>query len=230
MKKIVRMIKIMALIIILLGIVTSVVDYFQLKNNDFPLFAVRSYEVVGKKETFRGLFYKATRKVTISNNETIALSKDLKFEFLVFNINITRNPLVATKDFKIETTEEKNCSTSKLYFYNDTNKIYTYCLDNIKINNKDLKSNLESDFNIIDKVINHLFISKKTNLYTQYIDLEETNLTNKGLSIIQCESDNTDIYIGPRAMSFEEDFCTNKDDVEKKEEQEENKVVEVPAE
>ena len=222
MKKIVNLIYKIVLIIILIGLLTTLIDYMQLKNNDFPLFSLRSYEAKTKKETFRGLFYKATRKVSISNAETIALSSDLKFTFLLFNLPLKRNELPIDKDFTIETKEEKKCTSSKLYFYNDNIKVYTYCLDDITINEnnekKSLKKALTKDVSIINKIENYLFISKKNSLMTKYVDIEETNLTNKGFSLIKCESkDNNDIYVGPKAMEFQEDFCTLKDDIPKKE-------------
>ena len=84
MKKVIKMIYRIVLIVLLIGLITGIVDYFQIKNNNFPLFALRKYEVVGKKETFRGLFYKATRTITISQDESIPLSKDFKFTFLIY--------------------------------------------------------------------------------------------------------------------------------------------------
>ncbi len=222
MKKVIKMIYRIVLIVLLIGLITGIVDYFQIKNNNFPLFALRKYEVVGKKETFRGLFYKATRTVTISQDESIPLSKDFKFTFLIFNLPVRRNPLNVEKDFSVETTEEKACSESKLYYYNGDTKIYTYCLDNINILDKgqttSLKDYLDKDISIITKLENFLFVSSNNTKMTQYVDLEETNFTNKGLSLIKCHTtDNNDYYLGPRALELQADFCTTKDDIPKEE-------------
>lgn len=220
MKKLLKIVYRIFLIVIIIGLITGVIDYFQLKNNDFPLFALRSYEAKSKKETFRGLFYKATRTVTISQNEAIYSSKDIKFIFFVFNIPLNRNSSITNQTFYLKTTEEKSCQPAKLLFFNGDTKVYTYCLDTINILDNNQKFTLEEylnkDISIINKIINNLFISKNDNYLTQYIDKEEKHFTNKGLSIIQChKSDNNDIYLGPRAMEFQDDFCTNKDDIPK---------------
>ena len=222
MKSILKFIYKLLLIVVLVGLITGAIDYFQLKSNNFPLFAQRNYEAPKKKETFRGLFYKATRIVSISTNESIPLSKNVKFTFVIFDIPLEIDPVPINKDFRVKTKEDKSLTTSELYFYNDTTKVYTYGLKDINVKNKgqtkSLKETLDKDVSVIDKVINYLFVSDVTSSFIQYVDLEETNFSDNGLSIIKCQiEDNTDIYIGPRTMKFQEDFCTTKDDIPKEE-------------
>ena len=234
MKKIFKLIYKLILIIVLIGLITGAIDYFQLKSNNFPLFAKRSYNAPKKKETFRGLFYNATRIVSISTNESIPLSKDIKFTFIIFDIPLEIDPVPVNKDFTVKTETDNSSSTSKLYYYNGDTKVYTYNLKKINIKDKgqtkSLKKALDKDISIIDKITNYLFVSKITPSFIQYIDMEETNFSDNGLSIIKCQKeDNSDTYIGPRTMEFREDFCTIKDDIPKQDSASEE-VVEEPTE
>ena len=119
MKSIVKLFYKLLSIIVLVGSITGAVDYFQLKSNNFPLFAKRSYDAPKKRETFRGLFYEATRIVSISTNESIPLSKNVKFTFVIFDIPLEIDPVPINKDFRVKTKEDKSLTTSELYFYND---------------------------------------------------------------------------------------------------------------
>ena len=220
MKSIFKFIYKLLLIVVLVGLITGAIDYFQLKSNNFPLFAQRNYEAPKKKETFRGLFYKATRIVSISPSESLPLSKNVKFYLLIFDIPLKIDAVPINKDFTIKTKEDETSTTSKLYYYNGATKIYAYGLKEINVKDKgqtkSLDKALDKDISVIDKMTNYLFVSKVMPSFTQYVDMEETNFSDNGLSIIRCQKqDNTDIYIGPRTMEFQEDFCTTKDDIPK---------------
>lgn len=122
-------------------------------------------------------------------------------------------------DYIIETIETKNCdSKAKLYHELEGNiKVYTYCLDNIKINNSsesiELKDEIIKDSNIIQSIISNLELNDilfdgGTAIYR---DSEKTKFTKSGLTIISCStlSGNKDIYIGNKNMKFKQNFCQN---------------------
>ncbi len=209
--------------VVIIGILTGGIDYLRIKSNQLPLFAIRSYDAKTKTQTFRGFFYKTTRIISISQDEDISASKDIQYLVLTFKIPINVPRETPINEFTIETVETKECSNpSQLYYYDDTNfKIYTYCLDTINIVKDDKKTSLDKyilkDKDVVVKLLNKLYVTREfsNSLTLQYEDKPSMKFTNNGLSVISCKTStgNNNIYIGPKNMLYQSDFCTDKEDI-----------------
>ena len=209
-----------ALLLLIVGVLTTGIDYTRITSGQTPLFNVKFYKVRTKTQTFQGIFYKATRKVRNDPNEPLVESSKIKFKIL------NKYPIKVPSEFKdtnieytIETKEIENClEQSKLYYANEKVKLYTYCLESIQMksdNKKDELINLLKDNpDLIDEVDSKLaytgiLYDRTTQKYLSYND----ESTNNGLAMYKCNNNGiTDIYIGPRNMEKQVDFCTYKDD------------------
>ncbi len=206
--------------IVVLGIITGIIDYVRLNSNKLPLFAIKSYDSKKNKQTFRGIFYKAQRVVYASVNEDIVDSTDVSYIFLIFKLDINIPKEENNTNFTIITDEVINCNEKAKLYYSGQRNIYTYCLNSIKISkdNKgtELKDYIVNDKDIINKIVNNLYFSRT--FYNQNIEMFEDisvyNFTNNGISLIKCKDDDaSDIYIGPKNMTFQDDFCTEKEEL-----------------
>ena len=110
----------------------------------------------------------------------------------------------------LQIVESNNCNYSPdLYSEFNDIKIYTYCLDSIKIKNKELKEYLQDNNSVIDELTSKL--TYNTTLYdggtTIYKDTK--NISNNGISLIKCKTLDgvNDIYIGNKDMNFKSNFC-----------------------
>jgi len=110
--------------------------------------------------------------------------------------------------------EDSECDHKpKLYYQNNNQKIYTYCLDKIEltIDNEpiELKEYLKN--NSINDLINSL--EKTASLYDGgtniYNDGGSKRITNNGITLIKCNTidGNKDIYIGNKDMEYKSNFC-----------------------
>ena len=108
-----------------------------------------------------------------------------------------------------------NCNKKpQLLLKNDNINIYTYCIDNIKINinNKsiDLKSYIKKNKNAIDNIIEFLpFKTFETETVTNYAGERFEIDKNGTLSLLKYHTydGNEDIYIGNVKMEFKNNFC-----------------------
>lgn len=119
----------------------------------------------------------------------------------------------------IVTIETENCNkVPRLYYSENDRNIYTYCLDSIKVDNiEDLKDFFTySDFSINDFINNLVYVDEANDGGTEiFRDLDKTSggFTNNGLTIVKCHkfmfnsTINTDVYIGPKWMWYEDNFC-----------------------
>lgn len=209
-------------VLIIIAIGTCGVDYLRMSSGQLPIFCVAEYNSSKRVQTFQGILYKAERHVRASSNEALVESNNIKFK--IVNKYSVKIPSKYTKevitDYQIETKETKECrEPSKLYYADEKIKVYTYCLDSITINNSgkkdDLLTYLKNDPEILDKLNSKLAYKglsadNSTQIYTTYPD---TKYTNNGLTYFKCDKLNIDdVYIGPKDMQLQEDFCTYKDD------------------
>lgn len=205
--------------ILLIGIITGGLDYLRMTSGDIPIFNVNSYDSQKRIQTYNGMLYKATRKVRASINEPLVDSNSMKFYILYkYSIKIPKQYKEIEMDYTIETKEIKDCKEqAKLYYADLEHKVYTYCLDTIKIKEEkvtELSDFLKSDKTFIEDISAKLGYS---GIYTDNTTLMFESLnddyTNNGLSMYRCNKENiTDIYIGPKNMTFQNDFCTYKND------------------
>ena len=214
------------IIILVFGFGTAIVDYLRMSNGMMPIFNIKTYNNETRIENFRGLFYLAERKVKNSRQEGLTESTNMKFQLIVFDLKVPKKYREELVNFKVETKEISDCDgVSQLYYADSNFKVYTYCLDSIKVKEngktndleKLLKSKKEKIIDDIEYALAYtgLYGSTNTMMY-QSRDLRENDFTNNGLRLFHCNTNegNTDIYIGPITMEYQNDFCTFKNDVE----------------
>lgn len=208
------------LLIIAIGLLTTGIDYLRITSGDIPIFNYSSYNEDNRIQTYYGLLYKAQRKITISEEEPLINSNNIKFMLIYYKtLDVPKKYKNVEMEYTIKTTPIINCNEqSKLYYANKEIKIYTYCLQDIKIkkkkNTKELISYLEKNSDIIKDIEAKLAYSgtykdNKTLIFRPYND----NFTNEDITMYICNNENiNDIYITPKGDLFQTDFCTAKDD------------------
>lgn len=213
-----RTIKKILIVIILLGLSSAGIDLIRMNNNKLPIFNLKKYDPNNKIQIFRGIFYQAKRTIKASPKESLIDSKDIKFTFIIFNIKTSQNFETEEIDYNIETTETTNCTeNAKLYYADEKIKVYTYCLEKINIINKNKKEELidylKKDNQIIDEIDSRLtYLGLYSDLSTLMFQSPD-NYSNNGLKMYRCNKKNiNDVYIGPKDLEFQADFCTYKDD------------------
>ena len=218
MIKLLKKIRNFLILVFLFGIVTATLDYFRMNSGLTPIFNISNYNEQTKIESFRGLFYQASRKVKVSTSESLVDSSDIEYVVVGQKINISKQYRKQERDFSVETKNTPNCiSSSTLYYADKDIKVYTYCLDdiNIKENNKSdsLLNYLKKDKKILNDIDYKLAY---TGLYSDgstliYSDLY--GLSNNGLTMYRCNKENiNDLYLAPKNTLMQADFCTYKDD------------------
>ena len=219
MNRFVRFIKIFLISILVCGFFMALIDYSRMNSGDVPIFNIRSYDSKTKIQTFRGLFYIAERKIWANENESLVDSSDMKYKILVFDLKVPRKFKNNESNLKIETKQASDCSGGAILYYADLDiKVYTYCLDDIKLlkddKKKPLLDYLSKDNKIIDDIdyglgYAGLYIDGSTMMFNSF----DNDFTNEGLTMYRCHKTNiNDVYIGPKDMDFQPDFCTYKDD------------------
>ncbi len=214
-----KVIRNLLIIVILFGIGTAGIDYVRMTTGNIPLFNISSYKSKERLQSYRGLFYQGSRKVTVSPEEPLVDSSEITFTVLFWDIKVPRSYKEVQEEFTIETKDSSTCTTSKLIYADLDIKVYTYCLDEINIV-KDGKSTSLSDYlksnkSLIEDIDYHLgytglYTDNKTLMFKSH---DDDNFTNNGLSMFRCNNTNiNDVYIGPIDMKFQNDFCTYKDD------------------
>lgn len=173
---------------------------------------------------YQSLIYKITSYHSLDERYESGYLEGTEFELLGFSIykNI-KKPDAAIIDYKytIDTIKTRNCTNEpKLYHKMPDKNIYTYCLDNIIIDTGseriELKDYIEKNSNVVEEIINTLTSVEiyKDGGTTVYRDMEPSEFTKNGLTVIKCNkiltnnSVNKDIYFGPMGMGFVDGFCT----------------------
>lgn len=220
MKKtgILNSIKELLIIILVAGILTAAFDYLQMISGNVPIFNKKSYDEKTKVQSFRGLFYKAERKITTSENESLVDSTEMKYAFLIFNITVPKQFKEVEKTYTISTKIKENCQEqSKLYYADKNIKVYTYCLDEINVSENgktaSLENHLRKETNILDEIDSKLAYFGLYQNQKALIFKDINDISNQGLTMFRCNQTNiNDVYFAPKDTVFQEDFCTYKDD------------------
>lgn len=208
----------MLIIFVVFGFLTAAIDYFRMKSGENPLINIKKYNEKTKIQTFRGIFYKAERKVTSSDKESLTESSGIKFSILVFELAVPRQFKEIKSTYSINTKEIENCQEpAKLYYADKSIKVYTYCLEDIKLtkNNKEevLEKYLKKSTTIIDELDAELSYLGLYSDRTTLMFKDTNNIAKNGLTMYRCNRPNiNDVYIGPEGTTFQPDFCTYKDD------------------
>ena len=213
--KTLKNILILILIILLFGGLTAFIDYLRINNGKKPIFSISNYNKNTKVENYLGLFHKVHITYSTSVNEPLGDANKISYEALGNNIRLKDGIVNKNEKLTVTTKDAIKCLKSKLVYADKEIKIYKYCLDDIKINS------YGKDYGLY----NYLKKYKYTNLINKFtlsgvsIDksslelIDNKNITNNGLKILKCDINNVnDIYIGPANMTYQDEFCTSKDD------------------
>ncbi len=197
MKSIIKLLFRIILIIIIIGIITMIIDLVRVNNNKLPVFSINTYNSRNKKETFKGILYIFERKVTSSTNESLTDSSNLKFKILFIKLNIKEKNKLEDKDINIEIIKEEECTDIKLLDFNYEKNLYSYCLEEVKING--LKINVSNLMKIEDKLQYSGFTDKST-IYS--ID---------DLVVHKCNDLVNDYYITSKDINIGNDLCIKRE-------------------
>ena len=219
--RILKIIRNVIIIVFLFAVITAVLDYTRIISGLEPIFNISSYNSVTHIEKYRGLFYQASRKTKINNEEDLEDSFDINFYVLTIKIDVPNKSNEDNFEFYLKTSEVNECSeSSKLYYADKDIKIYTYCIDSINVvelgqsKENTLLSYLKKDNKIIDDLIQNisftgLYVDGSTEMYKTI----DESFSNNGISLYKCNKPGiNDIYIGPKGTDMQGDFCTYKDD------------------
>ena len=165
----------------LFGVLTAGLDYLRMNSGLAPIFNISKFDEKTRIQSYRGLFYQASRKVKVSTNESLVDSSNIEYTVLNQKINVPKQFKKQERDFLIKTDVIKDCTEQSKLYYADLNvKVYTYCLNDIKVeeNNKtkELKDLLTKEIrrkklsldiidNNIDSIIKELKLSNEEELY-----------------------------------------------------------------
>ena len=213
-------VKELCLLFLLVSIGSCLIDYGRITSGKVPLFCVKNYNEETKIESFRGIFYQASRKVTVSPEEELTDSTEIKFYAVTKPIAVPSSFKHHEFSYTINTKVSDICGDAQLYYADDETKLYTYCLDEIKLQeigskkDKDLSEYLKKDSSLMEDIVSFipyrgLYSDNETLLFRT----TDNTLVNNGLTILRCHKKGiNDIYVGPVDMIMQGDFCTYKID------------------
>ena len=206
--------------VILVGSLTAFIDYTRMVSSEGPLFSISSFNEKSGIQSYRGLFYQASRRVKVNKDEPLSDSSEITYTVLTKKISIPSKSSNDSFLFSLDTKSSEFCSNSSLYYADNDIKVYTYCLDSIDVkklgkkSTKPLLSYLEKDNSIIFDIVQNVpFMGLYNDNSTEFFKSIDTSFTESGLIIYQCNKPYiNDIYLLPLTASFQPDFCTYKDD------------------
>lgn len=218
--KFLKLIRNIIFLVIIFGAVTAFIDYTRMLSGSEPIFNISSYNSSKHVENYRGLFYQASRKTKVNNQESLMDSSDIKFFVLTKQIDVPSQFNEDKFEYTIKPVSSEICDgVSKLY-YADTNiKIYSYCIDSFGVvengTNKedDLLKHLKDDKNFFEDLIQKMtfmgLYSDKTTEFYKSLD----GFSSMDIAMYKCNTPGiNDLYIVPDGTPFMADFCTYKDD------------------
>ena len=207
MKRILKTIIKVIIIIFLYAFISATIDYLRIKESQKPIFTTNSYNKETRIQTYQGLIYSISRKIYSLPNEPIEESKNITYNTILFKEKIKPKKKNLLKN-EIKYIEEESCTASKLIYADKNNKIYYYCINNLKINTP--KETIDFDTKIKD---NNKYLNKLINIipFTGLYNDNKTEIyRNNDLKVFKCQNNN--YYITTPNNDFQEDFCTVKDD------------------
>ena len=206
------------IILVIFGVSSAFIDYYRMNSGQAPIFNISKYDESTKIQSYRGLFYQASRKVKVSTNESLVDSSDIEYTVLNQKLKVPKQYKEHSLDFTIKTKVDKSCTIGSVLYYADLDtKIYLYCIDEINVTSenktKSLLDYLKKDSKFMGNFDNNLAYNGLSNDMSTEVFTDLYNLSNNGLTMYKCHRTNVnDVYLAPKGTSFQNDFCTYKDD------------------
>ena len=197
MRNIIKLFLKIVLIIFIIGIITMSIDFIRVNSNKLPVFTINSYNSKNKKETYTGIFHTFERKIKTSLNENLSDSKNQVFKILFIKIKINKKQEINEKDLNIEIVKEEECTNSKLLDFNYESNLYSYCIEDIKINN--VKATVSS-IKKIESKLKYLGFTSNSEIYG--ID---------DLVVYKCTNELDDYYITSNDTAMGNDLCVRRE-------------------
>lgn len=217
MKKLKSIIKKLFLIALIFILCASVIDYLRINSNKLPIFTRTEYNKVTRIQQFKSLVYSLERTISINEDETLNLSKDIKYKILFKDIAINLKKQKNNKEYIVLKSKDNCKENAKLYYYNPKTrqKVYTYCLSNIRLKetkDRQLNELLDKDEKLLDTIFDKLMYGKTASKdYSEhYNDTLFKEITTTGITAIKCK--NNDVYFADENITIPADFCTDKKD------------------
>ncbi|MDD4706216.1 MAG: hypothetical protein PHS24_03290 [Bacilli bacterium] len=206
MKKGLKIALITITLIVLLGTVFAFIDYTRLKNDKKPIFIYRNVHVYTNTKLL-GVEYYGLGYSIFDCKECM---KKIKINPLYFS---TYAWFISSSDIdnvKIIESEKCNSKAELYYSFSDNRNVYTYCLDDIKITEKNENSFTLKDYLNMDNDVIYDIIEKFTIWPEASFDDGGTKIfSGENFNILVCKtiSDNNNIYIGTKTMGYNKGFC-----------------------
>lgn len=78
------------IIFTLFGVLTAGLDYLRMNSGLAPIFNISKFDEKTRIQSYRGLFYQASRKVKVSTNESLVDSSNIEYTVLNQKINVPK--------------------------------------------------------------------------------------------------------------------------------------------
>ena len=86
----------------LFGVLTAGLDYLRMHSGLAPIFNISKFDEKTRIQSYRGLFYQASRKVKVSTNESLVDSSNIEYTVLNQKINVPKQFKKQERDFLIK--------------------------------------------------------------------------------------------------------------------------------
>jgi len=162
-------------------------------------------------------YYDKNENITIFNYNIVqnSIFKDIQFNYYIGNYcnDIEENNIednLKDFNFSIKVSKITPCDKLELLYSNDSEQIYTYCIDNIIVETEDSKSSLDkaliNNTIQIDKIINKLELDYKYAETTKIIYDNSIVYSNFDYSVISCNT-NSKYIISYNDILYNDNFC-----------------------
>ena len=219
-RRFIETIKELVLLFFLIAVGSALIDYARITGGEVPLFCLKNYDEKTKIESYRGIFYQASRKVSVSPEEDLVDSSEIKYYALTKEINVPTKFKNEEFKYTLNTVVSDYCGNAMLYYADQETKLYTYCLDSVRLkeagksDDSELSEYLKKDSSLMEDIVSNVpFRGLYSDDETLMFRTEDDSFVNNGLAIYRCHKPGiNDIYIGPVDMKMQGDFCGSKDD------------------
>ena len=121
-----------------------------------------------------------------------------------------KNNNITIDNYNLNLESKESCTEEvKVYYEDESYKIYTVCLEEINLNkdNKTISFNNYLSNNDVDDTIDKII--KQLKLKESLWDGGTTLYTNKNISVIKCKTidNNNNIYIGNKDLTINDNYC-----------------------
>lgn len=206
MKKIIRIILIVIASIVVLCAILGIIDHSRATSGKEPIFVFRNVNIYSEGQLVATEYYGLGYKIVVCDRNCV----DNRVVFMPLYLGAYAWFIGTDYITDVEIIKASDCnSKAQLYYSEENRNIYTYCLDQIKVNNDNnsmqLKDYLKTHSGTIDFIIKN-FTKEPEASY----DDGGTKLYNgNNFNILKCHTlnGNNDIYIGDKNMGYHNSFC-----------------------